>query len=568
MLRLTILKGPEGDSEVATEHVMNGASLGAVRVGRADDCDWCLKDPTQRISRCHFLVTSEGGRFYIEDSSTNGTNRNGKLIGRGNRIEVKDGDELSLGDFVLGAAISSTSEVERDIGPAPSFLADSLDSSSEDSTQPDAFIADTEHSADAAQTDDAFSNIEAQSISEGILNDQRGGGYKRGITPQNDPLLDVGAQSDDALAGEPLIAPPSFTPHDPRPIFDDLQEPLSRSAVASNSGLSSGVPSAESSPRVSGDQIGDVEPVRSKPAQVIPEGFDPWGDSDPMLTGKESDSDSSLTSTSLGDALPNVASGSPGMGERPDFGVEPPSIGVSASIDKPMSAPAPQVEIEPADSRGPGREPATEATDTATNADATPTVEQQLRELLRPVVGENVNTLDQTTLLRTVGNLASIVAVMTPPLMAAIASRSQFKEQMRMRQTLIHARENNPLKVSTTSDLAMVRLLLNNEPGMLHGVEAVEQAFRELANHQTALLAALKPALQETVELLSPDRLDDDVPASALDKLTPAVRKGKLYDEFAKRYQNLTRDGGKNVEQRFLGELASEYDSAIFKLGH
>ncbi|MEM1141395.1 MAG: type VI secretion system-associated FHA domain protein [Pseudomonadota bacterium] len=572
MLRLTILKSPEENSEIASQHVISGASLGPVRVGRAEDCDWRLEDSSQRISRCHFVVSTEGGRFFVEDSSTNGTSHNGSLIGRGNRVEVRDGDELALGDFLLGASISGASDIERDIGPAPSFLANSakdaplepqLGSGADDALRNSGYG----ENLGAHESSDAFSDIEAQSISDGMLYEGRS---KRSIAPQNDPLLDVGNSDREKLAGEPLVAPPSYSPHDSRPIFSDTG--LGNSVQAS--GSAAGEPRQQPARTSDIAQQPEVERLAvenaNKPEQLIPEGFDPWDDSVPEqpvienpqqprsgtepVSGTESGYEVPLSNQRAVPPAGDAASLS-------DSSTQPFESYQKESTSQPPAAPAnaPAVHETPTSETGGA---ADEDDEVGTD------VEKQLRELLEPVLGATAQSADVRVLLKSVGNLASILEVMTPPLMAAIASRSQFKEQMRMRQTLIHARENNPLKVSDDAKLAMLRLLLNNEPGMLHGIDAVNQAFRELANHQTALLAALKPALQDTIELLSPERIDNDVPTGALDKLTPASRKGKLYDEFATRYKKLTRDGGKSVEQRFLGALASEYDSAIFKLGN
>ena len=155
---------------------------------------------------------------------------------------------------------------------------------------------------------------------------------------------------------------------------------------------------------------------------------------------------------------------------------------------------------------------------------------------------------------------------MTPLLMASVASRSQFKESLRLRQTLIRARENNPLKVSGDDRLALRRLVLNNEPGMLHGVEAIEEAFNELADHQAAMVAALQPAIQSTLETLSPQVVEQSLPASALERIALGGRGGKLWQLYEQRYQNLTSNGGRAIEQRFLNALADEYDRALLNL--
>jgi type VI secretion system protein len=72
-------------------------------VGRARDNDWVLPDPRRIVSGHHFVVLYNGGKYWLEDVSTNGVYVNGaddpaSLRGR---IELREGDRLRLGDYEL-----------------------------------------------------------------------------------------------------------------------------------------------------------------------------------------------------------------------------------------------------------------------------------------------------------------------------------------------------------------------------------------------------------------------------------------------------------------------------------
>lgn len=62
-----------------------------VTVGR-QDCDIIIDDPCQKVSRCHLEITYRqftGGRFYvINDRSSNGTSVNGRMIHRGESVNI------------------------------------------------------------------------------------------------------------------------------------------------------------------------------------------------------------------------------------------------------------------------------------------------------------------------------------------------------------------------------------------------------------------------------------------------------------------------------------------------
>lgn len=76
-------------------------------IGRGKQCDWVLDDPDLVLSTRHAAIRFEGGRFVLEDTSTNGTglNRADALVPRGQAVPLNDGDRLFLGDFELLAQI-------------------------------------------------------------------------------------------------------------------------------------------------------------------------------------------------------------------------------------------------------------------------------------------------------------------------------------------------------------------------------------------------------------------------------------------------------------------------------
>ena len=66
----------------------------AVTIGRADDCDCVLADPT--VSRQHARLRRVGGGWLLADlGSTNGTRLNGWRVAE--EVEVRAGDRVSFG---------------------------------------------------------------------------------------------------------------------------------------------------------------------------------------------------------------------------------------------------------------------------------------------------------------------------------------------------------------------------------------------------------------------------------------------------------------------------------------
>jgi predicted metal-dependent hydrolase len=100
---LKIIAGP-GDGESMSLEMLGQKPR--LTFGRHRSCDYVLSHPT--VSREHFLLERTGGKVLIVDNSSgNGTFVNGDRI---SWIELKDGDRIQAGPFVLIAEMSLGSE--------------------------------------------------------------------------------------------------------------------------------------------------------------------------------------------------------------------------------------------------------------------------------------------------------------------------------------------------------------------------------------------------------------------------------------------------------------------------
>ena len=81
-------------------------------IGRGPGNTWIVEDPEKFISAKHSQITSEHGRYYLSDLSTNGTFYNGSRepIGSGNRVALKDGDRFTLGDYEFLVSMRSSGQ--------------------------------------------------------------------------------------------------------------------------------------------------------------------------------------------------------------------------------------------------------------------------------------------------------------------------------------------------------------------------------------------------------------------------------------------------------------------------
>ncbi len=59
-------------------------------IGRTVDNDWVLPDPERFISSRHAAISYEGGRYFINDRSTNGIGRQRPRDGEGRPSRAQD----------------------------------------------------------------------------------------------------------------------------------------------------------------------------------------------------------------------------------------------------------------------------------------------------------------------------------------------------------------------------------------------------------------------------------------------------------------------------------------------
>lgn len=95
--------------------VLDPGTTGVAQIGRLDDNDWPLPDPQRLVSGHHARLHVRGGRYFIEDTSTNGVfaERGSVQIPRSTLYPLRDGDVLRLGDYHLRVRIDELSAISQ-----------------------------------------------------------------------------------------------------------------------------------------------------------------------------------------------------------------------------------------------------------------------------------------------------------------------------------------------------------------------------------------------------------------------------------------------------------------------
>ena len=155
-------------------------------------------------------------------------------------------------------------------------------------------------------------------------------------------------------------------------------------------------------------------------------------------------------------------------------------------------------------------------------------------------------------------NLGQALRAATTHIMAALQDRAAARHFTRAgERTMRGATDNNPLKFLPDAEQAMDALFLRPRAGFLTGADGFDAALWDLRRHQSALFAALQPALLGLVEDLDPGRIDVDVKGGAL----IGNRKSRAWDEFVTRWDAKTASENGLLDE-FIRLFAQAYRKA------
>jgi len=189
----------------------------------------------------------------------------------------------------------------------------------------------------------------------------------------------------------------------------------------------------------------------------------------------------------------------------------------------------------------------------------TPAVTALLRGL---GLGERkLSAAEAEALLETVGQL---LRTAVEGLMRVLATRTEFKRQMRLEMTTLRPVENNPLKFSVDASEALERMLFEKRPGFLPPVQAMQEAVDDVLAHEMAVLAGIRAALQALLDRLDPKTLEArfDTHAS-LAGVLPALRKSRYWNIYVETYNEVRHDAEEGFLRLFGEAFVQAYEKQV-----
>ncbi len=174
------------------------------------------------------------------------------------------------------------------------------------------------------------------------------------------------------------------------------------------------------------------------------------------------------------------------------------------------------------------------------NVDVTPELARSFGEILRAVVGG---------------------------VMDALKARNELKREFRMEMTVYGQKGNNPLKYSVNVDDALHNLLVKRNTAFIGPVEAFEDAFDDVRNHEMAMLAGMRAGFEAMLSEFDPDRLQADFDRQ-LKKgaLLAAPAKLRYWELYREKFHDMVKDSGKCYRELFGDEFVEAYKEQVKRL--
>ncbi len=151
-------------------------------------------------------------------------------------------------------------------------------------------------------------------------------------------------------------------------------------------------------------------------------------------------------------------------------------------------------------------------------------------------------------------------------LRGVLMSRAAVKNEFRVEQTMLRARDNNALKFSVTPEEAVAALLLPARAGYKPPLDAAREAFEDIRSHELAVMAGVQTALLGLLRRFDPASLEKRLQPGMLDSVLPSARRARTWELFCITYKDITREAEDDFQSVFGREFARAYDAQTSKL--
>ncbi len=162
--------------------------------------------------------------------------------------------------------------------------------------------------------------------------------------------------------------------------------------------------------------------------------------------------------------------------------------------------------------------------------------------------------------------LGGMLRVALGGIMESLRMRERMKDDLRMKATTFKEADNNPLKFSANVADAFHNLLVKRNPAYLAPVDAFEQAFHDVRNHQVALPAAMRLAFESMLSQFDPLRLQEQFDRQLKGSILGVPSKLRYWDLYRDKYGDFVKDAEAGFRSLFGEAFARAYQEHLDRL--
>ena len=148
-----------------------------------------------------------------------------------------------------------------------------------------------------------------------------------------------------------------------------------------------------------------------------------------------------------------------------------------------------------------------------------------------------------------------------------LRARAQFKSGFRMDVTMIRRRENNPLKFAAGgTEETMRNLLFQQGSSYQLPLEAFEEGFADLKEHQMAMVSGMKAALLSLLERFDPEGLTRSFEASGGSSSFLTNKKARYWDLYHQFHGEVIAEIEEDFQEALGKYFVTAYEEQVGRL--
>ena len=158
---------------------------------------------------------------------------------------------------------------------------------------------------------------------------------------------------------------------------------------------------------------------------------------------------------------------------------------------------------------------------------------------------------------------ADLVPVVVTGMMQVLRSRASIKNEFRMNVTTIQPVENNPLKFSATAAEAMEKMFVHSTSAYKRPVEAFQEGFDGISEHQVAIIAGIRAAFKSIMDGFSPAVLEKQFERQGKGLGLPGMQKARYWNSYVDYYQSSIDNMETSFQHLFGDEFVDAYEEQL-----